>query len=527
MPDVRAVREVTVTETTPAEGCTHEKRERERIRIVEGGPKFCEFDAPPEVKKKIQSLDGRGLRVGLKKMDPTDPHYKSIRKWHTKIFWPRILREGTSFESRERMLDWAKQNKLMCISADEGSLLELLVGRITPPAPGGLSDGFERRHGGIFGYEHLSQDHKNPSMWEGADGSRVLVWQPYDIRDEVRADLERFGEEAGIAVYVDRESAWFRGPRGHQIEIWYDGTNESFAERYREWRSGVKPQIPHVTPESVEGAERVAPAGYLDRGELEREDIDIAELDHRGVSVGVVPWIPGYDDRAPDEFWPAGTSSSLDGRRRLLAWAEPRYRKYVRLTQNAPCMHWLLTGQDHGWDNCSDEDLGASFLEALIGPLSSDWMKNLTTWQEPGYEGSERYLIAQPRDISASDLQALERLGKLRGVKVSIENGGGWNDHDALVIIRGPRPADEKDLEICAHCANDTWNDGFDYGPWWIHIPTLNWYCNQCAADPEFGFGADHPDAWWEWKAGTLEELHRWVKITRSITGQKQFTWGF
>jgi hypothetical protein len=125
--------------------------------------------------------------------------------------------------------------------------------------------------------------------------------------------------------------------------------------------------------------------------------------------------------------WPYGPNIDLDAREALFAWAEPRGLRASSTSRS--CLHWLQQIP------CPRDSAGMC-AEPLPGA------DHVSAWNQ-GAGKNPAVLVSQPYKLDAGSRARLAEINRSSGLRVEIENTGGWYGYDTVFVAiwrTDPRP---------------------------------------------------------------------------------------
>ncbi len=188
----------------------------------------------------------------------------------------------------------------------------------------------------------------------------------------------------------------------------------------------------------------------------------------------------------------------------MVAWARA---EDVQLSswRGSGCIHWLLTGRCLDYNCRYVINNGFGDLRPSGIDLGGDWMDHVTTWTR---DGAPAALVSQPYGLSEKDRDALMLLGTKPGLRVEINDAGGWYGgrtywiaiwREGDVVLTDPKPQ-------CVDC-------GRTRATWVLHKPTLAWHCHGCfLKHMQANGGVGWDDVEGNILEGTRADLIRWMR---------------
>src|SRR5699024_2715250 len=226
----------------------------------------------------------------------------------------------------------------------------------------------------------------------------------------------------------------------------------------------------------------------------------IAYLDKQAPSVGV-----------KDGEWHYGPNIHLAAREGMVVWAK---RHGVKWAHRKGCIHWLLTGRctDTGCLYKCSRGLGDLRVDGVAVSTQSSWMDHVTTWSRGGKPAA---LVAQPYGVNDRDRRALTALGTKRGLRVEIDDAGGWYGAGTtwIAIWREGALRLTEPTPICFQC-------GARRGSWFVHRDDLVWCCRRCFFSPGGpGASVTYGDRTSRdpWVSGSRRDLIRWAQMAQAL----------
>lgn len=208
--------------------------------------------------------------------------------------------------------------------------------------------------------------------------------------------------------------------------------------------------------------------------------------------------------------WPYGPNIRLDSRAAMVSWAQDNS---LRLSTGSRCLHWLI-GDWRGGRTCGrcrcQYGVGAGFdeLQPAGIDISSSVVDHVTSWVSQ--DGEVRVLVLQPYGLDERDVAALELLGTKAGLRVEIDEAGGWYGlGTAWVAIWCTATVDLDDPPpVCSGCGAGR------AGAWYLDRLRLQWYCGRCVPRrPKDITTVHHDDDEAVWLTGTRDDLRRWRRM--------------